>query len=110
MDAVLSVSKGKERFLVSPFELLAVLPKRMKMDEERLERILAGLELDGYFELADCDRRGEKTYCIHMREAGLAFRRQDRKRRRDVVLRLFFAAICGLLSAAIGILLKWIIS
>lgn len=110
MGAIFSLSQGKERFLVSPYEILAVLPEKGKYDEEKLERILHALEIDGYFELIFSDRKGEKTYCIHMREAGLAFRRQDIQRRRDTVLRLLFAAVCGLLSAAIGILLKAILS
>ncbi len=110
MGAIFSLSQGKERFLVSPYEILAVLPERGKYDEEKLERILHALEIDGYFELIFSDRKGEKTYCIHMRETGLAFRRQDIQRRRDTVLRLLFAAVCGLLSAAIGILLKAILS
>lgn len=110
MGAVFTLSQGKERFLVSPYEILGLLPEKGKYDEEKLERILRSLEIDGYFELIYSDRKGEKTYCIHMREAGLAFRRQDIQRKRDLVLRLLFAAVCGLLSAAIGLLLKAILS
>lgn len=110
MAAIFLLSQGKERFLVSPYEILAVLPEKAKFDEEKLERVLSSLELDGYFELVFSDRKGEKTYCIHMHEAGLAFRRQDVKRRRDLVVRLLLAGVCGLLSAAIGLLLKAILS
>lgn len=110
MGAVFTLSQGKERFLVSPYEILGLLPEKGKYDEEKLERILRSLEIDGYFELIDSDRKGEKTYCIRMREAGLAFRRQDIQRKRDLILRLLFAAVCGLLSAAIGLLLKAILS
>lgn len=109
MGAVFSLSQGKERFLVSPYELLAALPNK-GFDEEILERILGALELDGYFEYALCDRRGEKTYCIRMRERGLAFRRSDLQRRRSLAGRLFFAGVCGLVSALIGLLLKALLS
>ncbi len=110
MGAVFTLSQGKERFLVSPYELLAVLPGREKFDEENLERVLHALELDGYFEMVFSDRKGEKTYCIQMREAGLAFRRQDIRRKRDAAVRLLFAAAGGLLSAVVGLLLKMILS
>ena len=110
MAAVFSLSGGKERFLVSPYELLNVLPERAKFDEDKLERVLKTLELDGYFEFISSERKGEKTYVIHMREAGMTFRRQDIRRRRDLVLRLLLAAVCGLLSATIGLLLKIIFS
>ncbi len=110
MAAVFSLSQGKERFLVSPYEILSVLPERAGFDEEKLERILKALELDGYFELILSERKGEKTYVVHMREEGLAFRRQDVRRRRDLAVRLLLAGVCGLLSAAVGLLLKILIS
>ncbi len=110
MAAVFALAHGKERFLVSPYEILAVLPARSKFDEEQLERILFSLELDGYFDLVFSDRKGEKMYCVHMHEAGLAFRRQDIRRRRDVAVRLVWAGVCGLMSAAVGLILKVILS
>ncbi len=110
MGAVFTLSQGKTRFLVAPYEILAILPEKAKFDEQTLERVMHSLEIDGYFELVFSDRKGEKTYCIHMREAGLAFRRQDIQRKRDTVVRLLFAGVCGLLSAVIGLLLKAILS
>ena len=110
MAAIFTLSQGKERFLVFPYEIMDILSEKSKFDEEELERVLRSLELDGFFEFILSDRKGEKTYCIHMREAGLAYRRQDVQRRRDLIVRLLFAGVCGLLSAAIGLLLKAIIS
>ena len=110
MAAIFTLSQGKERFLVSPYEIFNMLPEKSRLDEEKLERVLRSLELDGFLEFILSDRKGEKTYCIHMREAGLAFRRQDIQRRRDLVIRLLLAAVCGLLSTAIGLLLKVILS
>ncbi len=109
MGAIFTLSEGKERFLVSPYEILSLLPKKAKCDEEKLERTMRSLELDGYFELVDCERKGEKTYVVHMREEGLAYRRLDARRRRGLIFRLLVAAACGLLSAALGILLKLLI-
>lgn len=110
MRAVYTLSAGKERFLVTLYELLNVLPKRGKYDEERLERALAALALDGYFELIPTERKGEKTYVVHMREGGLAFRRSDIRRRRGLRFRLFVTVICGVLSALIGVVLRNIFS
>ena len=110
MAAIFTLSHGKDRFLVAPYEIFNMLPPRRRLDEEKLERVLRSLELDGFFDYILSDRKGEKTYCIHMREAGLAFRRQDVRRRRDLIARLLFAGATGLLSAAIGLLLKAILS
>lgn len=110
MAAVFALSDGKERFLVSPFEILAVLPPKADYDEEKLERVLHGLELDGYFDLISSERKGERVYVVHMREAGLSFQRSGAKRKRSLFFRLAVTVLCGILSAAVGILLKKIFS
>lgn len=61
MNAVFTLANGKESFLVSPFEIIALLPPKASYDEEKLEGVLRALELDGYFELIFSDRKGEKT-------------------------------------------------
>ncbi len=106
MNAVFTLAQGKERFLVYPYELLNALPPKAGYDEEKLERILRALELDGYLDFVTGDRKGEKTYVIHMREAGLAYRRSDAHRRRKLYFKLAVTVACGILSAAVGILIK----
>lgn len=109
MSAVFSLSEGKERFLVSPYELLAALPPRLNFDEEKLYRVLKSLELDGYFELIESDRKGERVYVVHMRETGLSFRRSDAVRKRKMYYKIAVTVLCGVLSALVGILVKSLI-
>lgn len=106
MNAVYELSGGKERFLVSPCELTAVLPARGKYSEETLERTLNSLALDGYFEFVESDRKGEKTYVIHMREAGMSYRRQDYQRKRGLVFRIVVAALGAVVTFLVGLLLR----
>lgn len=106
MRAVYALSSGKERFLVTLYELLNALPSKRKYDEEKVENALSALALDGYFSLVPTERRGEKTYVVHMREAGLSFARDDLRRRRSLRLRLFVTVLCGALSAAVGLIVK----
>lgn len=106
MNAVYKLSAGKERFLFSPCELMALLPAKGGYDETDLERLLRGLELDGYFELVESERKGEPVFVVHMREAGLSYRRQDAQRRRSVVFRWGVAAVGAVITFLVGILLK----
>lgn len=106
MSAVFQLSEGKERFLVSPYELMAVLPPRMNFDEDRLRRVLNSLELDGYFELIESDRKGERVFVVHMKEAGRSFRRSDAVRKRRIFYKIAVTLLCGILSALVGILVK----
>lgn len=106
MRAVFELSDGKDRFLVSLYELSAFLPPKANYSEESLERTLRALELDGYFDFVPSDRKGEKTYVIHMREAGLAFKRSDAQRRRSMYFRWGVAAVGAVITFLIGLVLK----
>ena len=108
MNAVYELSCGKERFLVSPSELRAVLPAKGKYDEVSLGRFLRSLALDGYCELIESERKGEPVFVIHMREAGLSYRRQDYQRRRAVCFRWGVAAVGAVITFLVGILLRLI--
>lgn len=106
MRAVYTLSSGKERFLVTLYELICALPKRGKYDEDKVECALSALALDGYFSLIPTERKGERTYVVHMHEAGLSFARSDLRRRRSLRVRLLVTVLCGALSAFVGILLR----
>lgn len=106
MNAVFTISGGKERFLVAPYELSALLPAKGKYDETAIERLLQALALDGYFELIRSERKGESVYVIHMREAGLHFRREDYQRRRSVCFRWGVAAVGAVITFLVGLLLR----
>ena len=106
MGAVFQLSEGKDRFLVAPYEILALLPPRLNFDEEKLYRILHSLELDGYFELVESDRKGERVFVIIMHDKGLCFQRSDYQRRRKMYYKIAVTLLCGVLSALVGILVK----
>ncbi len=109
MGAVYTLSGGKERFLVSPYEILSLLPPRADYGEEMLCRVLRALELDGYFVLIETERKGERMFVVHMKEAGLSFLRSGVRRRRTLLFRFGVALLCGVLSALAGILIKHIL-
>jgi len=104
MGAVYTLSGEKERFLAAPYEIAALCKSRY--DEERLERILRALETDGYFDFVPSSCKGERVYVIHMRAAGLSYRRSDFQRRRSVVFRWSVAAVGAVITFLVGLLLK----
>ena len=106
MGVIFQLSEGKERFLASPYELLALLPPRLNFDEEKLIRTLRSLELDGYFELIESERKGERVFVVIMHDAGLSFKRSDALRRRRMYYKIAVTLLCGALSALVGILVK----
>lgn len=108
MNAVYALCHDKGLCLVSPSELLQMLPKKTKMQEESLEKILSALALDDYFELASSERKGEKTYVISLHASGYAYKRCKEQKKREISLRFIWAIASAVIAFAVGWILKLI--
>ena len=108
MNAVYSLCHEKGICLISPTELIDLLPPRKKYTEEQVEKILSALALDEYFELLSSDRKGEKMYVISLRANGYAFKRNFTQIKRDWAVKLAWAIVSAVIAFAVGLLLKGI--
>lgn len=105
MGAVYSLCADKGICLVSPAELLSLLPSRKKYTEGQVEKILSALALDDYFEMLSSERKGEKMYVISLHASGYAYKRYVLQQKRDLALKLGWA----IASAVIAFLVGWIL-
>ena len=108
MGAVYSLCVGKGVCLISPNELLSLLPQKRSYTEEGLEKILNALSLDDYFELLASERKGEKMYVISLRSNGFAFQRVHTQMKRDAALKIVWAVASAVIAFVVGLILKWI--
>ncbi len=106
MNAIYTLCRDKGVCLISPSELLDLLPHKKRCSEEQLERILSELSLDDYFQLLSSERKGEKMYVISLRANGYAYKRGYVQMRRDVALRLTWAILSAVVAFAVGLILK----
>ncbi len=106
MNAVYTLCHEKGVCLISPTELLALLPPRRKWTEERVEKLLGELALDEYFELLSSERKGEKMYVISLRANGYAFKRYFAQMRRDAAVKIFWAVTSAVVAFLVGLILK----
>lgn len=106
MNAVYALCHEKGVCLVAPSEILSLLPKRRKYNEEILENVLQALSLDDYFELLSSERKGEKMYVISLRANGLAFKRYFAQMRRDAAMKIFWAITSAVVAFLVGLILK----
>lgn len=106
MNAVYTLCHEKGVCLISPTELLALLPTRKKPTEEQLEKVLGELALDDYFELLSSERKGEKMYVISLRANGYAFKRYFAQMRRDAAVKIFWAVASAVVAFLVGVILK----
>lgn len=108
MNAVFCVCESDGLCLISPQELLSMLPPRRKYTEETLDAILRELALDDYFQLLSTQRKGEKTYVISLHTSGLAFKRNSSQRKREIATKLVWAVLSAIVAFFVGVLLKYI--
>ena len=106
MNAVYTLCVGKGVCLVSPAELLAMLPVKKKLTEESLDKILSALALDDYFELLSSERKGEKMYVISLHPNGYAYKRCSLQQKRDFAVKIGWAVFSAVIAFLVGYLLK----
>ena len=108
MNAIYTLCQGKGVCLVSPTELLSLLPVHKKYDENQLDKILAELALDDYFELLSSERKGEKMYVISMHASGYAYKRSALQQKRNLLFKLGWAIASAVIAFLVGLFLKGI--
>lgn len=106
MTAVYELCDGTESCLVSPAEILAILPQNRKIGYERLEEVLYDLKSDGYFDLITSERKGERMYVINLTDSGASFPRERLQRRRDIMFKIVLALIGATATFVFGLILK----
>ncbi len=106
MRAVYTLCHDKGICLVSPAELLSMLPQKRNFTEVQLEKILDALALDDYFELLSSERKGEKMYVISLHASGYAYKRCSLQQKRDFAVKLAWAISSAIIAFLVGVILK----
>ena len=108
MTAVYSLCDGTDGCLVSPIDILSVLPAKRKYSVDTIDEVLNDLKCDGYFDLITSERKGEKMYVINLKEHGLAYKRAHKQKQRDIAFRILLAFIGAAATFIFGLILKGI--
>ena len=106
MNAVYSLCHERGVCLISPAELIALLPVRKGFTEEKLDEVLNVLALDDYFELLSSERKGEKMYVLSLRSKGQAYRRCSLQQRRDIAVKMLLAVASAVGAFVVGLILR----
>ncbi len=108
MRALLTLAAGRTRFLASPAEIAALLPKNLPHGDDAIDRGLSALSDGGYIDVVSTDRKGERTYAVELTGRGAGYFREALERRRILLFRVAVAALCGEEEERPGFLLKLI--
>ncbi len=106
MGAVYCLCDGTDGCLISPLDIISILPARRRYSTERVDDALNALKLDGYLDVISSERKGEKMYVISLKESGRAYKRSLKQRRQDVLFKIFLALIGATATFVFGLILK----
>lgn len=106
MSAVFSLCDGTDGCLVSPLDILSILPTKRHYNIEKVDDILQDLMKGGYFDLITSERKGEKMYVINLKENGFSFKRNSTQKGRDIAYRIMLAFIGACATFIFGLILK----
>lgn len=106
MNAVYTLCYGKQCCLVSPWEIINLLPPKSGYTDEKLDKILRALQLDDYFEMISSERKGEKMYVITLHANGLAYKRSGVQVRRNIFYKIVLSIGGAVLAFIAGVVLR----
>ncbi len=106
MSAVYSLCDGTEGCLVSPLDILSLLPAKNRISPDQLDDILNALKCDGYFDIISSERKGEKMYVINLKDVGFAYKRTAKQKQRDIAFKIMLAFVGAFATFIFGLLLK----
>ncbi|MCM1546464.1 MAG: hypothetical protein NC033_05450 [Clostridiales bacterium] len=106
MSAVYCLCDGTDGCLISPLDIMSILPAGRKYSVQRLDDALLSLQSDGYLNVIPSERKGEKMYVISLKESGLSFKRTQKQKRLDVINKIALAFVGAVATFVFGLILK----
>lgn len=106
MSAVYCLCDGTDGCLISPLDIMSILPAGRKYSVQRLDDALISLQTDGYLDVIPSERKGEKMYVIALKESGLAYKRNQRQKRLDIINKIALAFVGAVATFVFGLILK----
>ncbi len=106
MRAVYCLCDGTDGCLISPLDIMSLLPSKRRYSQQRLEDALSALQTDGYLDVISSERKGERMYVISLKESGLAYKRNERQRRQDLLYKVLLALVGATATFIFGLILK----
>lgn len=106
MSAIYCLCDGSDGCLISPVDIMSVLPSNRRYSVDRVDDSLNTLKADGYLDVICSERKGEKMYVISLKESGLNFKQEAKKKRQDVLYKIFLALVGATATFVFGAILK----
>ena len=110
MNAIYSSASASGQCLLTPLEILSLIPYKADFREEDIDKTLEALKVDGYFAYDKALRKDETVYCIVLKEKGLSYERDKRTAKRKIIQRVALTIAFALLGYLIKVIISAIIA
>lgn len=102
MEVITKAAGAAGQCLLTPMEILAKIPLKIDFRESDIKPVLDALYLEGYFAYDVATRKDGTVYVIVLKEHGLAYERDKKKARKQVIEKIIISVI----AATLGFLMK----
>ena len=108
MEYVYQKCQGKKSCLISPREIISFVADKYVLFPEELEKIMNNLSYDNYIEIFKSDKKGSPVFCVSLKLKGEGFHRELSNDKRNLMLTLGRTCILAIITALIGVLIRFI--
>ncbi|MEG1394488.1 MAG: hypothetical protein RSD04_01930 [Clostridia bacterium] len=77
--------------IVRPIDLLREISFKIDFRKDELDPSIKSLMLEGYFEVVETEKKGEKCFCITLLQAGYDFARQIASEKRAIKFKIILS-------------------
>lgn len=106
MRAVYCLCDGTDSCLISPYDILNVLPQRKGYTPEKVESALLSLKDGDFIDLIFSNRKGEKMYVLSLKANGQTFKNRSAQKRKELGNKILTAFVGALATFIFGLILK----
>lgn len=109
MESIYNVAASSGQCILTPTEILKIVPYKYDFRQEDVETTLDALRLEGYFEYDKAFKKDDMVYCIVLKDKGKAYLRDKKVARKNLYIKIIITVSCAVLAYLIKVLVGSII-
>ena len=106
MQFLSEICTSKRSYLISAEQIAEFISKKFILSISEIDDILISLNKDGYLDFVISDSKSGYYYCITLKNKGLTYKKDEKKKRTEIILLLLRTLGITILSFILGVILR----
>ena len=106
MHFLSGVCTSKRSYLISADQIAEFVSKKYILSVSEIDDIMISLNKDAYLDFVISDSKSGYYYCITMKNKGLTFKKDEKKKKTEIALLLLRTLGITILSFVLGVILR----